>query len=79
MNTEIVVALIVLVGTLVGNLSGILISNRLTNYKIEQLTKKQEEHNKLIDRTYKLEKGQEVHDQRITASESRIKKLEARP
>lgn len=40
MNTEILVALLALVGTLVGSGSGIMISNKLVNYRIEQLEKK---------------------------------------
>lgn len=40
MNTEIWVALLALVGTLVGSGSGIMISNKLVNFRIEQLEKK---------------------------------------
>ena len=37
-------------GTLVGAFSGILISNKLVNYRIEQLERKVEKHNNLIER-----------------------------
>ena len=40
MDNEILIALLALVGTLVGSGSGILIANRLVNYRIEQLEKK---------------------------------------
>ena len=40
MQTEIWVALLALVGTLVGSGSGIMISNKLVNFRIEQLEKK---------------------------------------
>ncbi len=40
MNTEILVALLSLVGTLLGTLAGILASSKLTSYRIEQLEKK---------------------------------------
>ena len=40
MNTEVLVALLSLVGTLLGTLAGILASSKLTNYRIEQLEKK---------------------------------------
>jgi cell division protein FtsB len=40
METDIVVALLALFGTLVGSISGILIANKLVNYRIEQLEKK---------------------------------------
>ena len=40
MSNEILIALLSLVGTIVGSGSGILISNKLVNYRIEQLEKK---------------------------------------
>ena len=40
MTNEVLIALLALVGTLVGSGSGILISNKLVNYRIEQLEKK---------------------------------------
>lgn len=42
MNTELLTALLSLIGTLAGSTGGILISNRLTNYRIEQLEKRVE-------------------------------------
>ena len=55
MQPEIIVALLSLIGTLVGSLLGVLASNKLTNYRIEQLEKKVAAHNQLVERTYKLE------------------------
>lgn len=55
MSSEITVALISLAGTALGTLGGILAANRLTNYRIEQLEKKVQAHNNLVERTYKLE------------------------
>lgn len=40
MSNEVLIALLALVGTLVGSISGILIANKLVNYRIEQLEKK---------------------------------------
>ena len=40
MNAEIITALAAAVSTFVGSLAGILVSNRLTVYRIEQLEKK---------------------------------------
>lgn len=51
----IIVALIGLAGSAVGSLCGVLVSSKLTQYRIEQLEKKVEAHNSLIERTYKLE------------------------
>lgn len=39
MTNEVLTALLALVGTIVGSGSGILISNKLVNYRIEQLEK----------------------------------------
>ena len=55
MNDTIIVALISLVGTLGGTLGGILVTNKLTNFRIEQLERKMEKHNSVVERTYKLE------------------------
>lgn len=53
--TSIAVAGMSLVGTLAGTFGGIIVSNRLTNYRIEQLEKKVAAHNSVVERTYKLE------------------------
>lgn len=55
MNFESVITLFSLGGTLIGTFSGIVISNKLTMYRIEQLEKKVEKHNNVIERTYMLE------------------------
>lgn len=60
MSEAIIVAVISLFGTLGGSLIGVLASNRLTVYRIEQLEKKVEKHNNLVERTYRLEEEQEV-------------------
>lgn len=53
--TSLAVAGMSLVGTLAGTFGGILVSNRLTNYRIEQLEKKVAAHNSVVERTYRLE------------------------
>nr|DAY24871.1 MAG TPA: YtxH-like protein [Caudoviricetes sp.] len=63
MNDVIIVALISFSGTLIGTFAGILTSSRLTNYRIEQLEKKVERHNQVIDRVYELEKDYAVLDE----------------
>lgn len=76
MNDVVIVALISLVGTLGGTFGGIITASKLTNYRIEQLEKKVEEHNKVVERTYKLEKEQEVEDEKIRVINHRISDLE---
>ena len=71
--TTLAVAGMSLVGTLAGTFGGILVSSKLVNYRIEQLEKKQDHVNNVIERTYKLE-GQMVevqHDIRDLKAERR--------
>ena len=42
-------------GTLVGTFAGLVFSNKLTIYRIEQLEKKVEKHNHIVERTFLLE------------------------
>lgn len=76
MNTEIITALIALVGTLSGSFGGIMISSKLSNYRIEQLEKKVEKHNSLIERVCRLEQHDAVFDEEIKVANHRIKDLE---
>lgn len=55
MSETIIVSIISLIGTLGGSLGGILVANKLTNYRVEQLEKKVEKHNSIVERTFKLE------------------------
>jgi SMC interacting uncharacterized protein involved in chromosome segregation len=48
--TEIIVAVIALIGTAMGSLTGVMAANRLTNYRIEQLEKKVDKHNGVVER-----------------------------
>ena len=76
MNDVVIVAIISLIGTLGGTFGGILTSSKLTNYRIEQLEKKVEAHNKVVERTYRLEEGQKVEDEKIKVINHRIEDLE---
>ena len=53
--TTLAVAGMSLLGTLAGTFGGILVSNKLTTYRIEQLEKKVAAHNNVVERTYTLE------------------------
>lgn len=65
MSEVILVALLSLLGTLIGTFGGIVTANKLTNYRIEQLEKKVEKHNNVIERVYKLEKDEAVIQEEI--------------
>ena len=76
MSDTLLIALLSFLGTVLGSLLGILAANKLTNYRIAQLEKKVETHNKVIDRVYKLEKHEAVINEEITVANHRISDLE---
>jgi hypothetical protein len=76
MSENIIVALITLGGSGIGSLIGIIVSSRLTAYRLEQLEKKVDKHNCLIERTYKLEEKCALLDEKIKVSNHRIEDLE---
>lgn len=55
MDSTIIVALLSLLGTLVGAFGGIVTANKLVTYRLERLEKKQDKHNSVIERTYIIE------------------------
>ncbi len=56
MSNEFIVAACSLVGTLIGSLAGIMTANRMAVYRIEQLEKKVDRHNAMVERTALLER-----------------------
>lgn len=76
MKTEIVVALLSLLGTAIGSMAGIITANKLTLYRIEQLEKKVDKHNNVIERIYQLEEKDAVQDEQIKEVNHRISDLE---
>lgn len=76
MTETIVVALLSLVGTMIGSVAAVATSSSLTNYKIEELKKQVEKHNSLIERTFKLEEHVSVIDEQIKVANHRIEDLE---
>ena len=55
MNSTVMVALMSLIGTLAGSFSGIIVANKLVNFRLQQLESKVEKHNTIVERTYILE------------------------
>ena len=53
--SQIVVALLGFAGTLAGSLLGVLTTQKLTQYRLQQLEEKVSRHNNLIERTFRLE------------------------
>lgn len=77
-DTETVHTLISLAGSLVGTLGGILMTSKLTEYRIKQLEKKVEKHNNLIERMYRVEDRLELHEEKIKVANHRIEDLEGK-
>lgn len=78
MSDMVIVALIGLAGSGAGAFGGVLISSRLTQYRLEQLERKVEVHNGVIDRVYKLEERTELQEEKIKVANHRIGDLEDR-
>lgn len=76
MSETVLVALLSLVGTLAGTLGGILVSNKLVNYRLQQLEKRVQAHNNLVERTYHLEGEMELLHEQIRVVNHRITDLE---
>ena len=65
MSSDVTVAALALIGTLAGTFGGILTSARLSNYRIEQLEKKVDRHNGLIERMVAVENSLKSAHKRI--------------
>ena len=65
MDGTVLVALLSCAGTLIGSIAGIMTANKLTNFRIEQLEKKVEKHNNLIERMTAVEQSTKSAHHRI--------------
>lgn len=70
MSDTVVAALFSLIGTLAGTFGGIIVSAKLTNYRIEQLEKKVDKHNNFAERIPVLEEKIKVENRRIADLEN---------
>ncbi len=77
MATEIAVALIGLAGSAIGSVIGVMVSAKLTQYRLEQLEKKVDKHNSVIERTFRLEERCSVLEEDMKVSGHRLSDLEA--
>lgn len=76
MDTNIIIALIGLLSSVLVQFGGILINSKLTNYRIEQLEKEVQKHNNLVERVYKLEQDTAIQGEKIAVANHRIDDLE---
>ena len=75
MQPEIVVGVLSLCGTLIGSIGGIMTANKLTGYRIEQLEKKVDKHNNIIERVYRLEDNDALLEEKIKVANHRLEDL----
>lgn len=68
MPDTVAVAVLSLLGTLIGSFGG----TQLIKYRIEQLEKKVEKHNSVVERTYLLEEKIKVANHRIDDLERKV-------
>lgn len=76
MSDIVLVALISLAGTMFGSFGGIVAANKLVTYRIEQLEKKVEKHNKVVERVYILEKDKALFEKELEETNHRVNDLE---
>ena len=80
MNVEIILSLLSALCSLIGSLGGILVTSKLNLYRLEQLEKKVDKHNHLVERMYEIEKtvttATRLYDEEIKVINHRINDLE---
>ena len=76
MTETVIVALLSLVGTLVGAYLANRKATALIAYRLEQLEEKVNKHNNVIERTFQLEKQEELLEEKIRVANHRIDDLE---
>ena len=80
MNIEIILSLLSALCSLMGSLGGILVTSKLNLYRLEQLEKKVDKHNHLVERMYEIEKtvttATSLYDEEIKVINHRISDLE---
>lgn len=76
MDSTVLIALISGGCSLVGTFAGVVVSNNLIQYRLEQLEKKVQEHSELIVRTFKLEEQSALQSEKMKVANHRIDDLE---
>lgn len=69
LDSTIIVSVISMLGTVIGSMMGVMKSNDKTLYRIEQLEKKVEAHNNLVERMT-------IVEQETKSNNNRLKRLE---
>ena len=70
MDNTVLQIILTLGGSAIGTIGGILASQKLTNYRLEQLEKKVDKHNNVIERVFKLEANEKSVNDKLEHLES---------
>lgn len=65
MDNDIIVALVAMIGTLVGSFGGIITSSKLTSFRLEKLEQKVDKHNAFAERIPVIEEKIKALDHRL--------------
>ena len=76
MTVELIVAIVTGVASVICTVITVYAGSKLTAYRIEQLERKVQAHNNVIERMYNLERRVDVDENKISVSEHRIADLE---
>lgn len=76
MDATVISAILALAGSLIGTFAGIVTSSKLTNYRLQELEKKQDKHNQVIERQYKTEERVQVLEELQKVTNHRLTDLE---
>lgn len=76
MSDVVISTIITSLCALAGTFGGIMATSKVTIYRIEQLEKKVDKHNTVIERTYKLEEQTAIQEEKIKVANHRIDDLE---
>ena len=74
--SSVIAAAVTLLVCVINNSQQAARTRNLLDYKLEQLTRRVDKHNSVIERTYELEKRTDVQEEQIKVVNNRIKDLE---
>lgn len=72
MGTDIIISIVTLFGSALGTFAGIVLNTKLTNYRIEQLEKKVDKHNCVVERMAIAENNIKVANHRLDDIERKM-------
>ena len=76
--STVIVAVLALIGTLVGSFASNSRTQALIEYRLKMLEAKVDKHNQVIERTYQLEKNEAVFQEQLADLEEHVSDLQRR-